>query len=88
MLRSSRGGVALPDHVPKPHAIAVLLRRLLQPVAANSMPADSAMMPAREILIGIGRQLKNSGRPPPENGETVKQTSIYPAISNPCLFHP
>ena len=24
MLRSSRGGVALPDHVPKPHAIAVL----------------------------------------------------------------
>jgi hypothetical protein len=30
VLRSSRGGVALPDHVPKPHAIAVLLRRLLQ----------------------------------------------------------
>ena len=32
--------------------------------------------------------LKIPERPPPENGETAKQTAIYRAISMACLFHP
>jgi len=32
--------------------------------------------------------IENSQWPPPENGETAKQTAIYPEISKPCLFQP
>ena len=32
--------------------------------------------------------LKIPGALPPENDETAKQTAIYLAISNTCLFHP
>ena len=57
-------------------------------------------LPAVSLFHGFGEHrprnfnrdrpadLKIPERPPPENGETAKQTAIYPAISMACLFHP
>ena len=59
-----------------------------------------AKLPAVSLFRGFGDQgprnfnrdrtadLKTPGALPPENDETAKQTAIYLAISDTCLFHP